>query len=111
MKICRDISQKRAVVHCTNPAGLIHRIMQHRQVSASEVMAKIGIDGGGSFLKVCLGVVRLPQDDEVPGARLRLAGVPRCAQFKDGGVKKLCCWQSGRMYTNATKTCRRCCSC
>lgn len=39
-------------VYCNNLGGLIEHVKEKRQVS--DVHIKIGIDGGGGFLKVCL---------------------------------------------------------
>ena len=86
MKTGRETTQRRAVAYCTDPAGLIQRVLHQRQVSPNEALVKIGIDGGGGFMKVCLSVVPISENFSEQPPRSRFA---RAVQFKDSGVKKL----------------------
>ena len=46
------------VVHCENLADLINEVLLSRKVF-TEHLIKFEINGGGGFLKVCLGVIAL----------------------------------------------------
>lgn len=74
------------LVHCNNVQMLIEDIIQKREVSQNHIL-KIGIDGGGGFLKVCLNV----QDCENNQSDKKFSYVEgvKSDSFKDGGVKKL----------------------
>ena len=54
LEVSKDVYASRHVVLCTDPEGLLDFILYERQVPESDFEVKIGIDGGGSFLKVCL---------------------------------------------------------
>ena len=78
--------QKKHLVYCTNVAELISQLVTKREASANHIL-KIGIDGGGGFLKVCLSIL----DYEVVESETKFSykdGLKRDI-FKDGGVKKL----------------------
>lgn len=69
------------VAYCHDLDGFIKHVQNERQIS--EFKLKFGIDGGGSFLKVCLSILptgeKSYQHDEGPSAK----------KFKSSGVKKL----------------------
>ena len=69
---------KRPVVYCNDLNGLFDCIVEARQYDASELICKIGIDGGGGFLKICLSVMSETSDS-----------YHASSSKKDGGVKRL----------------------
>lgn len=83
----------RSVVHCNNIDGLIDRIRDHRKYHrGTDLECKIGIDGGGKFLKVCLNIERKFDDFTSPEkqkSRSSYADGASTSAFRDSGVKKL----------------------
>ena len=83
----------RAVVYCNNLSGLIARVHQHRGFHPrTRYFVKVGIDGGGSFLKICLNLEK--QDDEFSSpasqkTKWSYAAGACSDKFKDSGVRKL----------------------
>jgi len=75
-------------VFCHDLDGLIEHVKLKRQVS--EVHLKFGIDGGGGFLKVCLSIQTInDDDDDIDCVRHSYKYGPVPKKFKDSGVKKL----------------------
>ena len=74
-------------------AVLISLIFEARNYHHNtEVMIKIGIDGGGSFEKMCMNVIKVVDDLSSPakkGARTRYKDGFLTKKFKDSGVKRL----------------------
>ena len=85
LQVNQSTSEDRAVVYCQNPSALINHVLLSRNASSdTPAVVKLGIDGGGSFLKVCVNIVRCDADD--PERRMKGACSTR---FQDSGVKKL----------------------
>ena len=49
--------QQQPTIYCCDLNGILHRIQEERNITAEDLTIKIGIDGGGGFLKVCLTVL------------------------------------------------------
>ena len=67
------------VAICNNLDQLIYRMIQERNIDENNVLIRIGLDGGGGFLKVCLSVFDFGQTK-----KSRLG-----ERFKDRGIKKV----------------------
>lgn len=74
------------LVYCKDLDGFIQHVKDERGVS--ECHLKLGIDGGGGFLKICLS---LQSTDEVISTNYRSKYCDGIAakRFKDSGVKKI----------------------
>ena len=71
------------VVLCNNLNELIDDIIRERNIDDKDLLVRIGMDGGGGFLKICLSVFQLQRDTAGCGKRLD-------EKFKkDSGVKKI----------------------
>ena len=74
----------REVVHCKDVASLLQFVLSARNVS-DQPLIMIGIDGGGDFLKMSLGVLETTPEPISPV----LKSPKLCSSsFKDSGVKK-----------------------
>lgn len=79
---------KQCVVYCKNLDGLIEWVKTQRQVS--QMHLKFGIDGGGNFLKLCLSIQSIEDDDsESDRVRQKYKDGVASKRFRDSGVKKL----------------------
>ena len=65
--VCRDVDE------------LIRRTKERRQFGDEEILIKVGIDGGGGFLKICLSIFEFEPNSQPA----------KHACFKNSGVKKL----------------------
>ncbi|KAK6188168.1 hypothetical protein SNE40_004411 [Patella caerulea] len=74
---------KRSVVYCHDLTGLIDHVIEFRGGSVGEYMIKVGIDGGGSFQKFCVNIIRTPD------ATAKYSEGTFASKFVDGGEKKL----------------------
>lgn len=72
--ICRDVDE------------LVHRIVKHRNLNKDDLHIRVGIDGGGGFLKIGLSVFELV-DSPTSCTRRKLTSGLSC-QFKHSGVKR-----------------------
>ena len=45
---------KQHVILCNNLSALIDKIIEERQINEHTILTRIGLHGGGEFLKVCL---------------------------------------------------------
>ena len=66
---------------CKDLPGLIEKVIQTRNLDESRSLIRIGIDGGGGFLKICLSIFDL----DIPS----FSGKTLSKKFKDSGVKKV----------------------
>jgi hypothetical protein len=67
---------------CNNLPGLIERVIEERQlIDDDSLMIKIGLDGGGEFMKVCLSVFNVTEPSTSKAMSL-------AKKFKNSGVKK-----------------------
>ena len=73
------------VVVCNDLNGLIDKLILERGIDEKNMLIRIGLDGGGGFMKICLSIFEL--ESKPPPAikkRKRLG-----ERFKDSGVKKV----------------------
>ena len=83
---------ERVLVYCHNFSGLIDHICKQRGfVSGDKYFIKIGIDGGGSFLKVCINIEKFDESskDDKQNKKWSYAAGACSKDFKDSGVRKL----------------------
>ena len=74
---------KRSVVYCTNITGLLDYLREKREFQAdSDLFTKVGIDGGGAFLKVCMTV------EEAKAADAPAEPAQGRSSYNDGAFKK-----------------------
>ena len=73
------------VVHCKSLKELIDEVLLTRKVF-SDHLIKVGIDGGGGFLKVCLGIIEMGQREDVSSPPSKQLLTQRIV--KDSGVKQ-----------------------
>jgi hypothetical protein len=52
MQVSKDAAGQRRVVFCKDVERLLRSVAEQRQVDLDDCMVKVGMDGGGSFLKV-----------------------------------------------------------
>ena len=74
----QDIDQH--VVTTNDISKLIEKIILHRSLNEENVFVRVGLDGGGGFLKVCLSLFDLTAS---PSKNVL------AKKFKDSGVKKV----------------------
>lgn len=83
-----DTSQH--AVFCNDLGGFITLIKNKRQVT--DVHLKFGIDGAGGFLKLCLSIQSIDDDDDnslIDSGRRKYKDVAISTEFQDSKVKKL----------------------
>ena len=76
------------VVYCSDMDSLIETVLLERMKDFEKVELKIGIDGGGGFLKVCLNIIGEDSENVPPTKRRKYSEVARDL-FKDSSVQKL----------------------
>lgn len=85
----KAVLEKRPFIYCNNLKKLVSTVISERKRDIDSM--KIGIDGGGNFLKVCLTLETLEDttnnDSQHTISRYRNENIN--TDFKDGGVKKL----------------------
>jgi hypothetical protein len=80
----------RQVIYCNDIKGLIDNVIDYRGGCEGDYMIKVGIDGGGGFLKFCLNIIKADDDTSSPDRkRSKYAEGAYHSQFVDGGVKQL----------------------
>ena len=89
LQFTRDIKETKSkenfyqhTVLCNNIAGLIDEVVDSRQIEQNSMLIRIGIDGGGGFMKICLSIFDILQPISNKGKTL-------AKKFKDSGVKKV----------------------
>lgn len=76
------------LVYCNNLENFIEYIETRREIGNHHL--KVGIDGGGGFLKVCLSIQALQDKTDQKESKRQKYDDGVCAKtFKDSGVKKL----------------------
>ena len=83
---------ERILVYCHDLSGLIDHICKHRGfISGDKYFIKIGIDGGGSFLKVCINIETFDESSKEDNQNRKWSyAAGACSKdFKDSGVRKL----------------------
>ena len=80
----KDAQVNTPVIQCIDIDGLVDFILRERQCRSEHVEMKVGVDGGGGFLKICLNIVDLLEEcGENP---------PKRAKYCDGIAKKTLRW-------------------
>ena len=80
-KVSENFEQ--CTVVCNDLPKFVDLVLQKRSLENSEsLLVKVGIDGGGGFLKICLSVFDM--DNLVSGNKVGLS-----KKFKDSGIKKV----------------------
>ena len=69
-------------VVCNNLSGLVDHVVEERQLNEHTLLTRIGLDGGGGFVKVCISVFDLLSPTTASRNTLT-------KKFKDSGVKKV----------------------
>ena len=69
------------VIVCNDVNEVVERVIKTREIDEDNMIVRIGMDGGGGFMKVCLSVFDMRLEKKEQG-RLK-------NRFKDSGVKKL----------------------
>ena len=80
VKVSRD------VVFCLDVKGLIDQMLLARNVEGDYTI-KIGINGGGSFFKICMNI--MVKEDEITSKRMKYSESAFATESKPGSVKKL----------------------
>jgi hypothetical protein len=76
-------------VICKNMNQFLDKILKFRELTAETVLVRIGIDGGGGFLKICLSVFMNSNPERI-GVTRRLSYDEFPSKIhKDPGVKKV----------------------
>ena len=86
-----DGKVSRPVFYCKDLKGLISYVKEAREIHPrTSCMLKIGIDSGGSFLKITLNICRIEDDLSSPQKKRQSYEQGASARhFKETGVKKL----------------------
>ena len=84
------VNVQRPVFYCLDVDAFVKFIIEYRAIDPYESLVKIGIDGGGGFLKVTLNIIQTTTSEEesVLGKRRRYSDGVRVNTGKDTGVKK-----------------------
>ena len=80
------------LVYFHNLPGLVDHICEHRGFSPGDkYFIKIGIDGGGSILKICLNIEKFDEisRQDIQKGKWSYAAGASSKEFKDSGVRKL----------------------
>ena len=80
-------SVTRDVVFCVDVEGLIHYLLEARNVEGDHTI-KIGIDGGGDFFKICMNIM-VEDEEEITSKRMKYPEGAFSKDSKSGSVKKL----------------------
>ena len=70
------------VIVTKNIFSFIDEVMQSRGLDVNTTLIRIGLDGGGGFIKKCLSLLNLYTTESVSKKKL-------CKKFKNSGVKKV----------------------
>ena len=83
--------EERTIVHCTNLCSLVQEVLKVRNYS-SENLIKLGVDGGGGFLKMSLGVIDISskqeENDESKSPIQKIYRLLTKSLAQDTGVKR-----------------------
>ena len=78
---------QRSVIFCSDIVVLVEHIVNQRDLSPDKCMVKVGIDGGGGILKVCMNI--LNSQKEQMKHKISYSRGAFSQAFNDLGVKKL----------------------
>ena len=79
-------TDKRPLVYCVDVESLYRELVSTRNIEGDHII-KIGVDGGGHFLKVCLNIQSTDSDRK--RSRIRVKDGLQFKSLKGSGVKKL----------------------
>ena len=79
-KIKRKFREHAVVVKDVNE--LIRTVLEKRKIDKKDALIRVGLDGGGGFLKICLSAFDIKSSEPVKGNKM-------AKKFKDSGVKKV----------------------
>lgn len=88
----KDDKVERAIFHCNNITPFIPVYLEKRGLWEGEVHHKIGLDGGGTSVKLCLNtILNKGSFGEPDSKKMKFSYQQGVLQkgFRDGGVKKL----------------------
>jgi hypothetical protein len=81
---------ERSTVSCTDVDGLLQKIIEMRNLRKDDLLIKIGIDGGGGFIKICLTMFSSdPLSEYGTNSRSSYDAGVAAKKLKYSGVKKL----------------------
>ena len=78
---------KRPVIFCHDTQKMLLEVVEKRELEYEHLQFKIGIDGGGGFLKICQNIIR--QQDDTPKKRRLYSDGIQGAAHADTSVHKL----------------------
>lgn len=93
-KVCNKKTEvtTKTLVFCNNVKNLIEHIKKQRKIT-NKVHIKIGIDGGGGFLKICASILSEKSEPDTinvqKSCRSKYTEGVAAKKFKESGVKKL----------------------
>ena len=79
--------EKRSLVYCKNLQDLTNYVLHSRDYSPQHLV-KLGIDGGGSFLKISLGIISTEEVDESKSPQQKSSRLLTNSIARDTGVKR-----------------------
>lgn len=80
--------EKRTIIHCKNLEDLTNKVLLSREYGSNHFV-KLGIDGGGSFLKMSLAVIKVTdEDDETRSPQQKSLRLLTSSSARDTGVKR-----------------------
>lgn len=83
------VPSEKHTVYCVNPNKLRDFIVNSRNYEDEELLLKVAVDGGGGFMKVCLSVQRLQDQNLQCDERSLLKQGVAPKTLKDSSVKKI----------------------
>ena len=54
---------KQHVATCHDLNGLVEKVIQKMNINEERMLIKIGMDGGGGFMKICLWIFEINESD------------------------------------------------
>ena len=92
--------EKKLIVYCKNLQELTNKVLLDRDYTP-DYLDKLGIDGGGSFLKMSLSVINtFKEDDKTKCSQLKSMRSLTISTASDTGVKRLNCINCRRFPGN-----------
>jgi hypothetical protein len=91
-KTTKDVAlpPQRSTIFCHQPEELKKYVMQARKLTPDDdIILKIGIDGGGGFLKICLNIQVHGPNHSKEVKRMKFCEGVASKELKDSSVKKL----------------------
>ena len=85
----KDEEREQPFIVCTDTRKLVENIFVKRNLEFQQVRFKLGIDGGGGFLKICLNTIREGSHQDQPKKRRLFQDGIAGAPHEDTSVQKL----------------------